>query len=60
MEHYTCPGTCDAVSDEQKSCLDQSCTNFGQPFQLCKCTDDRHGRGANAEEYEKFDEEWEI
>ena len=60
MEHYICTGTCGAVSDEQKTCQDQQCPNFGNLLQLCNCTDDRHGRGTNEEEYKKLDEEEEI
>ena len=60
MEHYICPGTCGAVSDEQRLCQDSNCPNYGQPFQLCACEDDLHGREAHSEEYQKLDDQWEV
>jgi len=53
-------GTCGAVSSEQSVCQDPQCPNYGKPLTLCSCTDDRHGRTKNDEEYKKLDEEEEL
>ena len=60
MDHYICTGTCGAVSDEQGVCQDSNCPEHGQQFQMCSCTDDRHGRTKNDDEYKKFDEQEEM
>ncbi|MDP2630626.1 MAG: hypothetical protein Q8P56_04415 [Candidatus Uhrbacteria bacterium] len=60
MDHYICTGTCGAVSSEPGVCQDKNCPNYGQPFQACGCTDDRHGRSRNEEDYKKIDEEEEL
>lgn len=60
MEHYICPGTCGTVSDEQHTCQNLQCPRYGQMLELCTCTDDRHGREINSEEYKKLDKEWEV
>lgn len=60
MEHYICIGTCRGVSDEQGTCQDSQCPNYGQRLQSCECEDDRHGRESNAEDYQKIDDQWEV
>lgn len=41
-KHYICSGECNGVSEEFKSCCDESCSRFGKPLEECNCKDNKH------------------